>query len=79
MSAVCDITAGLIFNTGMNETSGATTFPARRCVFVRRLLVLLLAAQVAGVDRHRGFDLLLRQFHALVKHFEELLGLVVAR
>uniref|UniRef100_A0A3P9QCZ4 Uncharacterized protein n=1 Tax=Poecilia reticulata TaxID=8081 RepID=A0A3P9QCZ4_POERE len=40
-------------------------------IFVRRFLVLLLAPQVAGVDRHSGFNLLLRQLHALIKHLEE--------
>ena len=50
-----------------------------RCVFVRRLLFLLLAAQVTCVDRHGGFDLLLGKLHTLVEHLEELLGLVVTR
>lgn len=47
------------------------TFGSRWRVFVRRFLVLLLAPQVARVDRHGGFDLLLSQFHAIVKDSEE--------
>lgn len=54
------------------------TFFARWRVFVRWLFVLLLAAEVTGVDRHRGFDLLLGQLHALVKHLEEFFGFVVS-
>uniref|UniRef100_A0A667XUY7 Uncharacterized protein n=1 Tax=Myripristis murdjan TaxID=586833 RepID=A0A667XUY7_9TELE len=49
------------------------TFFACRGVFVRWLLIFLLAAQVTGVDRHSGFDLLLGQFHAFIKHLEEFL------
>uniref|UniRef100_A0A3B5KTP3 Uncharacterized protein n=1 Tax=Xiphophorus couchianus TaxID=32473 RepID=A0A3B5KTP3_9TELE len=40
-------------------------------IFVWRFLVLLLAPQVAGVDRHSGFNLLLGQLHALIKDLEE--------
>ena len=55
------------------------TFLARYRILVGRLLFLLLAAQVTGVHRHRGLNLLLGQLHALVEHLEELLRLVVAR
>uniref|UniRef100_A0A3B3I2F5 Uncharacterized protein n=1 Tax=Oryzias latipes TaxID=8090 RepID=A0A3B3I2F5_ORYLA len=41
--------------------------------FVWWFLVLLLAAQVTGVDRHGGFDLLLGQLHSLIKHLKEFL------
>uniref|UniRef100_A0A3Q2XTQ9 Uncharacterized protein n=1 Tax=Hippocampus comes TaxID=109280 RepID=A0A3Q2XTQ9_HIPCM len=55
------------------------TFVACRRVFVRRFFIFLLAAQVTGVDSHRGLDFLLGQLHALIKHLEEFLGLVIAR
>lgn len=55
------------------------TFFARWQVFVWWLLILLLVAQVTGVDGHGSFDLLLGQLHALIKHLEELFGFVVPR
>uniref|UniRef100_A0A3Q0RQG9 Uncharacterized protein n=1 Tax=Amphilophus citrinellus TaxID=61819 RepID=A0A3Q0RQG9_AMPCI len=60
-----------------NPQSCPLTFLARWCVFVWWLLILLLAAQVAGIDCHSGFDLLLGQLHPLIKHFKEFLRLVV--
>ena len=55
------------------------TFLAHGNVLVRRLVVPLAVAQVAGVHRHRGFDLQLGQLHALVEDPEELLRLLVRR
>lgn len=47
------------------------TFLSCWCIFVRRFLVLLLTPQVACVNSHGGFDLLLGQFHAIIKDPEE--------
>uniref|UniRef100_A0A8C5AL36 Uncharacterized protein n=1 Tax=Gadus morhua TaxID=8049 RepID=A0A8C5AL36_GADMO len=55
------------------------TFLAHGDVLVGRLVVPLAVAQVAGVDRHRGFDLQLGQLHAIVEDPEELLRLLVCR
>uniref|UniRef100_A0A3B3B4X2 Uncharacterized protein n=1 Tax=Oryzias melastigma TaxID=30732 RepID=A0A3B3B4X2_ORYME len=63
----------------INSQTGLLTFLAWRCAFVWWFLILLLAAQVTGVDRHSGFNLLLGQLHSLIKHLEELLGFVVRR
>ena len=55
----------------------ASTFLSSRRVFVRRLVVFLLAAQVTRVDGHSSFDLLLSKLHSLIEDFEELFRLIV--
>lgn len=68
----------LTFPVGDLHSRPLTFLPCWR-VFVWWLLILLLAAQVTSIDRHGGFDLLLSQLHALIKHLEEFFGLVVPR
>lgn len=55
------------------------TFLACWCVFVRWLLIFFLAPQITSIDGHSCFNLLLGQFHPLIKHLEEFLWLVVPR
>lgn len=47
------------------------TFRSCWSVFVCWFLVLLLTPQIARVNRHGGFNLLLSQFHAVIKDSKE--------
>lgn len=53
------------------------TFHSSWSIFVRWFLVLLLTPQIARVNRHGGFNLLLSQFHAVIKDSKESFGLIV--
>uniref|UniRef100_A0A3B3Q7L0 Uncharacterized protein n=1 Tax=Paramormyrops kingsleyae TaxID=1676925 RepID=A0A3B3Q7L0_9TELE len=63
--------------TTLPPLTGPLSFFACRGVLIGGVIILLLAAQVAGVDRHSGFDLLLGQLHPVVEDLEELLGFLV--
>lgn len=51
--------------------SRALTFRSCWRIFVRWFLVLLLTPQITRVNRHGGFNLLLSQFHAIIKDSKE--------
>lgn len=65
-------------NLGRSKRLGRPlTFFANRGLFVLALVIPLPVSEVAGVYGHGGFDLQLRQLHAVVEDPEELLGFFV--